>query len=852
MSHQMRYSRLAKITQSLNSKLELRAVLEHVVSAISEEIVQCEAVGIYLPQPDGTYRGFVGKPQTIGGRTLDQMVADPATDLLVRELVEKRQSIYIPDTSVDSRPDPRPVEWFQIQSLLGVPIVFEDDVYGLVFLFNYGRPLILSPEEIESIEAYVRMAAVAIHNANLLQRTRTLLSEKQMLLEAVAALSRCSSTEQVLDTCFRYLRQALRNPNIGVHLSRTISDPLRPEKLSRESEWTERDWKDMHRRYEFDYDEDLLFQEVLRTKRPVMIPDVEEDPRPDRRLCAAFGIRGLFLLPLVATDQVLGVVAIVSLGEPRAYTDEEMQLAQFIVDATATALANVIRMEKLEQIVKQRTAELEEKNEMLQDVIQEITRLSRQNELILQSAGDGIYGMDKQGRITFCNLAAARMIGVQADQIVGLPHADVFRHSHDGRTVCSGPECGLTVPLRQGITSEGRDELFWRTDGHAFPVEYVSTPIREGGDIVGAVVTFRDIGARKEMEAQIEYHAYHDILTGLPNRLMFRQRLDAAIREAEDRGDRLAVMFLDLDRFKYFNDTFGHSMGDLLLREVAQRLKAHVGAEYTVARLGGDEFTLVVPGLQDPNDAARVAQSVLRAFEAPFQLGSYEFYITPSIGISIYPEHGRDFETLVKHADMAMYRCKDHRGTFFQFYTPSMNTSVSESIALQNSLYRALERGEFQLFYQPFVDAVSGRITGMEALIRWRHPELGLLSPDKFIPLAEETGFIVPIGEWVLRTACTQSRMWREMGLEPLRISVNLSAQQFRRDDLAKLVERVMRETGAVPEDLELELTEHVLLQNSEAIRAAICRLKSLGIRISVDDFGTGYSSLEYLKQFPI
>lgn len=375
MPTQFRYSRLAKITQLINSNLELRAVLEHVVTAISEEIIQCNSVGIYWPQEDGTFRGYVGKPNHINGITLDQMVVDPNTDLLAAEIVNSKRSIYIPDTSVDSRPDPRPVELFQIKSMLGLPIAHEDELFGLVFLFDYGIPMNLTLEEIESVEAYVNMAAVAIRNANLFNRKQALLAEKQLLLDATRELAHCSTTKEVLATCFHYLGQALNNINIGVHLNDAIGKKFRPARLNHDSDWSEQDWKRVHQQIQLDYDQDLLFQEVIRTKQPILVPDVDKDPRPNHEACRRFGIKGVFMLPLVATGEVLGTMAVVSLNEVRTYTETEMQLAQSIVDATATALANVIRMEQLELIVRARTAELRERNGMLEQVVQELKSL---------------------------------------------------------------------------------------------------------------------------------------------------------------------------------------------------------------------------------------------------------------------------------------------------------------------------------------------------------------------------------------------------------------------------------------------------------------------------------------------
>jgi GAF domain-containing protein len=394
---QARYARLAKISQLINSNLDLRSLLEAVATAISEEVVQCSSTGIYLPQPDGTFRGYVGKPDHINGITLDQMVVDPQTDLLARDIILTRKSIYIPDTSKDCRPDPRPIELFKISSLLGLPISYGEELFGIVFLFDYGTPMNLSETEIQTVEAYVNMAAVAIHNINQFQAIQSLLKEKQLLLDVTSELSLCSTTGKILDTCFRYVGRVLGNTNIGVHLCDSIGSTFRPARLSQSSDWTEEQWRKTHSKIKLDYEKDLLFQEVIRTKKYVCIPDVDQDPRPNHEACHKFGIKGVFMLPLVATGQVLGTIAVVSLGEVRAYKEVDMLLAQTIVDVTATALSNAIQLEQLELIINDRTKELRENHRIL--------------ELILNSAGEGIYGLNLKGEITFGNPAAARMLG---------------------------------------------------------------------------------------------------------------------------------------------------------------------------------------------------------------------------------------------------------------------------------------------------------------------------------------------------------------------------------------------------------------------------------------------------------
>jgi diguanylate cyclase (GGDEF)-like protein len=360
-------------------------------------------------------------------------------------------------------------------------------------------------------------------------------------------------------------------------------------------------------------------------------------------------------------------------------------------------------------------------------------------------------------------------------------------------------------------------------------------------------------GETKLAHAQrVEYLAYHDGLTGLPNRSMFSKLLSQRINEAHRYHRRLAVAFLDLDRFKQINDTLGHEAGDQLLQEVAKRLRACVRESDTVARLGGDEFVVLLPELGDATYAASVAQKILSVIAKPFTLIGHEFRITASIGISAYPEDGLDEQTLTKNADIAMYQAKAEGKNNFQFYSENLNANSLERLTLESSLRHALEHNEFRLCYQAKRDIGSGRITGMEALLRWEHPDLGLVAPMQFIPIAEETGLIVPIGRWVLETACSQNVAWQSAGVPPLNIAVNLTARQFSDEHLLEDVTAVLETTGMDPHLLEFELSESLLIRDIEATLRILTGLKHLGIRIAIDDFGTGYSSLATLQRFPL
>jgi diguanylate cyclase (GGDEF)-like protein/PAS domain S-box-containing protein len=390
-----------------------------------------------------------------------------------------------------------------------------------------------------------------------------------------------------------------------------------------------------------------------------------------------------------------------------------------------------------------------------------------------------------------------------------------------------------------------------RKDGEERWVDFSAAVIDVGGKPAVLGTAF-DITKRKEAEEQIKNLAYHDALTGLPNRLLFNDRLSVAVAQAHRQDYRLAIFFLDVDRFKVINDSLGHSLGDRLLQGVARRLHSSVREGDTVARLGGDEFILLLPNLNRAEDVAKVAEKILDSLKLPFRLEGRELYSTASMGISLYPDDGADAETLIKNADTAMYRAKEQGRDNYQLYTPAMNATAVERLALENSLRKALVRDELELYYQPLLDLATGRVHGLEALLRWRHPERGLLAPAEFMPLAEVTGLIVPIGPWVLRTACARARAWQDLGHPHLSMAVNLSARQFQQPDLVAQVKRALEDTGLPPRCLDLEITETNAMQNAEGTINTLRELKSLGVRISIDDFGIGYSSLNYLKRFPI
>lgn len=353
-------------------------------------------------------------------------------------------------------------------------------------------------------------------------------------------------------------------------------------------------------------------------------------------------------------------------------------------------------------------------------------------------------------------------------------------------------------------------------------------------------------------EEKLNYLAYHDVLTGLPSRTLFHDRLAQALTSSHRHGDRLGVLFIDLDNFKNVNDSLGHHAGDILLKQVAAMFSACMREGDTVARLGGDEFVVILENMASEDDAWMVSQKILKFMTKPLTIEGHELLVTCSIGIALYPKDGEDVKALLQSADGALYLAKNKGRNNAQFCTAEMNAKALERLTLENGLRQAINRQEFLLHYQPRVDLVSGEITGMEALVRWQHPVQGLLYPTKFIPVAEESGLIVPLGEWVLRTACEQNKAWQLAGLKPVSIAVNLSACQFKQQDLVEIITRILKETELDPSYLELELTESMVMQNVEAAIATLTQFKEIGVKLSIDDFGIGYSSLNYLKHFPI
>ncbi|SCX76234.1 EAL domain-containing protein [Nitrosospira sp. Nsp13] len=499
----------------------------------------------------------------------------------------------------------------------------------------------------------------------------------------------------------------------------------------------------------------------------------------------------------------------------------------------------------LNRVVQHQTEELKKlNNELEQRVIERTAKLALFAR-IFDSVTEGITVTGADRSILYVNPAFTAITGYAAEEVTGThvltprfmdeaSYSDIWHNIKE-----AGHWQGEMIDQRK----DGKNYTEWLS---------ISTMKNACGEISHYIAVFSDISERKAVEEQVAFMAQHDFLTGLPNRLLLQDRLTQAIAHAERKQGKLAVIFLDLDHFKTINDSLGHPVGDKLLQEVADRIKGAVRTSDTVSRPGGDEFIIMLQEPETTDAIAMVAVKLLTGIASPYLIDGSEIQVTTSIGISVFPEDGRDSDSLIKHADNAMYQAKGSGRNNYQFFTQEMNRRTLERISLRTKLSHALECRELSLHYQPQVDLQSGRIIGAEALLRWNQSMLGMVSPAQFIPIAEENGMIIPIGEWVLREACRQNQEWRKLGLPEITMAANLSAVQFRQKNFGKMIMVIVHESGLAPSAFELEITESVVMHDAGAAIALLQQLKTFGLKLSVDDFGTGYSSLSYLKKFPI
>lgn len=564
---------------------------------------------------------------------------------------------------------------------------------------------------------------------------------------------------------------------------------------------------------------------VLASGRPAWVMDLKSDTNfPRAKLVKDIGVKSCFAFPVRIGTAVNAVLEFFSIETKKP--DENLLE---VMANIGIQLGHVINRKLSEEA-------LFESEERFRSVA--------------QTASDAIISANNDGHIIFWNRGAQVMFGYGEKEIMGKPLTllmpERFREAH---------QKGIK---RVSMTEERRIigktvELFGlRKDGSEFPLE-LSVSLWETRQGIFFSGIIRDIAERKQAEKKLKHLAHYDDITGLANRFLFFERLNEELSRAQWHSKRLlTVVFLDLDRFKVINDTLGHAMGDRLLHAVAKRLKDIVRDGDSVARLGGDEFAITLVDIAEVHDIPIIAEKIIDAMNKPFILGEKDLFITASMGISIFPNDGNQAEILVQKADIAMYRAKNEGKNTYQFYLPDMDAMALKRMEIEMQLRRALERNEFKLYYQPKVDLQTGRISGMEALLRWQHPEIGMVTPNEFIPLLEETGLIVPVGEWVIRTACAQNKIWQKNGLPHLRVAVNFSARQFKQHNIVEIVLGALNETGLHPTYLEMELTEDTLMEHREESMTLMCELNTMGINIAIDDFGIGYSSLNYLKRFTI
>ena len=482
---------------------------------------------------------------------------------------------------------------------------------------------------------------------------------------------------------------------------------------------------------------------------------------------------------------------------------------------------------------------------------------------IVNNSPDIIYMLDDSGNFVFVNDPVKTILGYEADELLGR-HYSEFVHKDDiekARYVFderrTGSRAAHNIEFR--LLCKGSSLPYRYFESRSITIElsamgvYTEQQLDQKEEFVGTYGVVRDISERKRAEEVINFQLYHDLLTKLPNRALFRDRLNLAISQAKRSKTHLAVMFLDMDRFKVINDSLGHLAGDQLLQTIAQRLNSCLRDGDTLARVGGDEFNLLVPGINGREDAAMVARKIMERLKEPVILDGYEVFVSFSIGVAIFPEDGQTIDVLVKNSDMAMYHIKTHGKNGYEFFADNMKAAFHRQLSLENGIRKALEKKQFELFYQPQINVADGRICGMEALIRWNHPERGLLLPDQFIPLSEETGLIIEIGNWVLDNACRELKAWRLQGVgEDIQMAVNISAAQLIQPEFERTVLDTLTKHGVAGKQLELEITENILMQDMDQAVSKFQQLAANGVRVAVDDFGIGYSSLSYLHSLPL
>ena len=565
---------------------------------------------------------------------------------------------------------------------------------------------------------------------------------------------------------------------------------------------------------------------TLHNGAPVVFRGVIADARVNRdHLRDVHAIEAGICIPIAGRDRPFGLLTVYSDAD-RIFAADEVEFLRAVADLAGAVILN---------------AETEEARRSAED---ERARMDERFRALVENAADGIALMDSHGQLVYTGPSTERVLGsrLAGENLLAITHPDDLELAR--RT------------LRALLAAEGTElscELRLRHAGGAWRwIEATYKNLLFNPSVRAIVINYRDVTERKLAEETLQQLAYRDMLTDLPNRFLFHDRLEHAIEQARRRNSGVAVMYVDLDRFKVVNDTLGHTVGDRLLQVVARRLREILRAEDTIARLGGDEFAVILPEVTRAEEAGNVGRKLIGVLRDPITVDGHELHVTASAGISLYPSDGEDIETLLKHADAALYRSKDLGRNTVQLFASTMNRRYTERLELELSLHRALDRGELALVYQPLCDRRTRAVRSFEALVRWNRPGHGFVHPGEFIHVAEETRLILPIGDWILRAACAQLREWRDAGLDGFQIAVNLSPHQLAQPQFIHFVHDTLLQYGLEPSDLELEITESAALQNLEWTLSVLDQLRTLGVRIAVDDFGTGQSSLVYLKRFPL
>ncbi len=537
------------------------------------------------------------------------------------------------------------------------------------------------------------------------------------------------------------------------------------------------------------------------------------------------GYRATASFPIHVYNETIGVFTL-HVTEADFFNTDELELLEEMMTEVSFAIESLFRE-------NQRRA-----------ATQELQKLS----LAVEQSANMVIIMNMHGLIEYVNPKFTEITKYTKEEVIGQNYELLLFPEKINHNLIHN----ILPVIQSGQAWHGEFHSIKRNGQSYWCLASISPVKNDTNEITHFVMIAEDIEERKSVESMIEHLAFYDPLTELPNRRLFRDRLNQAIMEAQETNKWVVLLYLDLDRFKYINDSLGYQYGDFLLKEVASRLKKILHKGDTLARLSGDEFTIILNKVDDLRNIYTTADLIMQVFERSFSIEQHEVYITASLGITVSPLDGTDSDELIRNADIAMYRAKELGRNTYQLYKPEMNANAYERLSLENSLRGGLQREEFIVYYQPQIDLSTHQIVGAEALVRWQHSEKGLVSPAKFIPVAEETGLIVPLGEWVLKTACAQTKAWHDAGLPKIRMAVNLSARQFQQKNLFDLIQEILIQTGLKPEYLELEITESMLMENVEEAIGTLHKLKALGLAISIDDFGTGYSSLNYLKRFPI